>query len=115
METINQNNSVNDVFFIKVKSEYIKINPQNIFMIEAMSDYIVIHSVNKKYKVHTTMKSIIDNFPVNDFIRVHNSYIVRIDKITMIKNNNCIVNKKIIPVSRAMRKNLLNKIKIIAA
>lgn len=113
MKNTNQNQTVNYSLFIRVKSEYIKINSKDIFMIEAMGDYIIIHSL-KKHKVHSTMKSIINNLPVNDYIRVHNSYIVRIDKITMIQRGNCIVNKKVVPISRKYHKNLLNKINIIA-
>lgn len=110
----NQNINVNDIFFIKAGSEYIKIYPQAVFMIEAMGDYIIVHSIHKKYKVHSTMRNIINNLPVNEYIRIHNSYIVRIDKITAIKTGTCTVNKKIIPIGRSYHENLLNKIKVIA-
>lgn len=114
MKNQNENINTNDVFFIKAGSEYIKINPQDVFMIEAMGDYIIIHSNHKKYKVHSTMRSIINNLPANEYIRIHNSYIVRIDKITGIKMGTCTVNKKIIPIGRSHHENLLKKIKVIA-
>jgi len=60
------------------------------------------------------MKKVLNNLPENDYIRVRNSSIVRIEKIIMIKRGNCIVNKKNIPISRPFYQNLLNKIKIIA-
>ncbi len=113
MKNTNQNPNLNDAFFICIKNEFIKINPQDVFMIEGMDDDIVVHTINEKHKVHFTLKSIINQLPANDFIRVHNSYIVRLDKITLIKMGSCIVNKKVVPISRRLQKPLLSRIKII--
>jgi len=114
MENINSNNIENNFFFIRVKkNKLIKIKSQDIYMINSIGDYVRIHTANQKYTVHTTMKSIISRLPVNDFIRVHQSHIVNIDKITEINFANCIVNNKEIPISVAERKKLLNRIKIL--
>lgn len=114
MENTNQNNSVNNAFFIKgKKNKLIKIKSQDIYMINSIGDYVRIHTANQKYTVHSTMKSIINQLPINDFIRVHQSYIIRVDKITVINSEDCIVNNEKIPISKAERKNLLNRIKIL--
>lgn len=84
-------------------------------MISSLGDYIRIHTVNQKYTVHSTMKKIMNHLPVNDFIRVHQSYIVRIDKITVINSENCITNNEEIPISKAERKKLLNRIEILGS
>lgn len=113
MKNVNQNNIINNVFFIKVKNKFIKINLQDIYMINSIGDYVRVHTADLKYTVHSTMKSIMSQLPINDFIRVHQSYIVRVDKIVVINSEDCIVNNEVIPISKTERKNLLNRIKIL--
>ena len=104
----------NNVIFIRVKHDLIKINLQDVFMITGMSSYSNIYSDKKQYKLAITLGKLMKMLPGNDFIRIHKSYIVRIDKITEIKkNNNCIVNNKKIPISRRMRTVLIDRLIII--
>ncbi len=105
--------TTSDAIFVKFNSSLVKISAQDIFLIEALVDYIAIHTYNQKYILHSTMKEIKNKLPDTDFIRVHNSYIVRVDKITSIEGNNLIVNQKIIPISRSKQKDLMNRLKLL--
>lgn len=105
--------SSDENIFVKVNSRLVKINARDIFLVEALADYVAVHTSEKKYLVHSTMKSIEKKLSPNDFIRVHNSFIARIDKITEIEDGTMVVNKKIIPVSRAHRKDLMNRLKLL--
>ncbi|MDO9184388.1 MAG: LytTR family DNA-binding domain-containing protein [Bacteroidia bacterium] len=113
MKNTNQYPGVDAALFIKVKNKLIKIKSQDIYMIKSIGDYVRIHTADQKYTLHTTMKSITNKLPVKDFIRVHQSYIVRFDKITVINKDGCVVNNEEVPISQAERKNLLIKINII--
>ena len=115
MENINQNNSAKSVLFIKERKKLINVKSQDIYMIISLGDYVRIHTTNQKYTVHTTMKKIINQLPIDDFIRIHQSYIVRVDKITVINGENCMVNNEEIPISKAERKKLLNRIEILGS
>ena len=61
------------------------------------------------------MKDIEKKLDNGDFIRVHRSFIVRIDKIQTIENQTVVLeeNKKVIPVGGSYREELLNKINLI--
>jgi DNA-binding LytR/AlgR family response regulator len=61
------------------------------------------------------MKDIEKKLANGDFIRVHRSFIARIDKIQAIENQTIILedNKKVIPVGGSYREQLLKKIKSI--
>ena len=109
----NHNKPENDAFFVKFNSSLVKINTKDIFLIEALADYIAIHTTTQKYVVHSTMKDIKSKLPKNDFIRIHNSYIVRVDKITSIEGGNLTVNSKIIPISRSKQKDLMDRIELL--
>lgn len=108
-----QTDITNDAIFVKHNSSLVKLEAHDIFLIEALVDYIAIHTPSQKYIVHSTMKEIKTKLPVNDFIRVHNSYIVRVDKIASIEGNNLIINQKIIPISRSKQKDLMNRLKLL--
>jgi DNA-binding LytR/AlgR family response regulator len=113
VENVNQNDIVKNIIFIKVKSKFVKIKLQDIYMVSALGDYICFHTAKQKYIVKSSMKAIINHLPTNDFIRIHQSFIVNVDKITVINFADCVVNNESIPISRANRKKLLDRIEIL--
>lgn len=76
-------------FFIKTehKGKHLKIGFDEIDYIESMKNYVAIYRGKSKKLALMTMKSLEDILPRNKFIRVHYSFIVAIDKITMIEGN----------------------------
>ncbi|MCW3103292.1 MAG: response regulator of the LytR/AlgR family [Bacteroidetes bacterium] len=106
-------NTIDDHIFIKVASRFIKLELKNIQYIEALADYVTIYTATDKYTIHSTMKGIETTLPANDFARVHNSFIVRLDKIAAIEDNSITVNKTTIPVSRNKFKPLMQRLKLI--
>jgi len=96
--------------FIKVDSLLVNFNLSDIEYVEAYGDYVKIHAVGKTHTVYATLKNVESKLPDSQFIRVHRSYIVRLDKIANIDNTNLQVGKKIIPISGTYKPLLLNKI-----
>ena len=88
------------LYFIKQDKCLKAINIKDICLIESQGDYVKINMVTGNYVIHSTMKDILDKLPPKDFYRIHNSYIVRCDKITSIEGNCVTVNKRVIPVSQ---------------
>ena len=106
-------NTVDDHIFIKVASRFVKLELKNIQYIEALADYVTIHTATEKFTIHSTMKGIEQTLPAGDFARVHNSFIVRLDKIAAIEDNSISVNKTTIPVSRNRFKPLIQRLKLV--
>jgi DNA-binding LytR/AlgR family response regulator len=102
-----------DHIFVKVNSVLEKIVLTDILFIEAMADYVSIQTTSKKFTVHSTMKSIERSLPESDFIRVHNSYIVRLDAINRVEDNSVIIGQKLIPISRARLKPLMDRLNLL--
>lgn len=109
----NNQSVISDTFFVKFNSLLLKINTPDICWVEALADYCAVHTADQKYMVHSSMKEIVNKLPKNDFIRIHNSFIVRVDKISTIEGNNLYINKQTIPISRGKQKDLLNRIKLL--
>jgi len=99
-------------------SNLIRLKYDSIIWIEALENYILIVTDKEKHTIHFTMKAIENQFPENQFIRIHRSYIVNLQKILAIEDNYVIVayneHKKSFPISKSMKENILKKIKIIS-
>lgn len=77
----------NTYLFVKVDGRQVKINPKDIIFIEGLSDYIRIHLPNERLIVLDNLKDFINKLPSKEFMRIHKSYIIQLDKIKSIDGN----------------------------
>jgi two-component system, LytTR family, response regulator LytT len=110
--SIVENKDSKDFIFVKSNSRLIKLNTKEIYYIEALKDYVVINTLNSRYTIHSTMKDIEKKMPSSDFIRVHRSFIVRIDKIASVEIPNLTLenDKKVIPIGGSYKDDLVNRL-----
>ena len=101
-----------DHIFVKSNSKLVKLKTNEIFFIEALKDYVVLHTEGKRYTIHSTMKDIEKKMGNEDFLRVHRSYIIRLDKIATIEHPNLTLEgvDKVIPIGGSYRDDLVKKI-----
>ncbi len=99
--------------YVKSNSSLIKISNHEISYIEALGDYIIIHTPAKNYTVYTTLKSFIEKLSNEDFIRIHRSFVVRIDQISAIDDFVVVVGRENIPVSRSYKDHLMERLNLI--
>jgi DNA-binding LytR/AlgR family response regulator len=78
-----------------------------------MGDYVKLHTPQKFYAIHTTLKAVEERLPAGKFIRVHRSYMVAVTKIDTIQDGALIVNGKPIPVADAYRATLNKRLNIL--
>lgn len=107
-ESLKKDTPESNELFIKVTNKYVHLNLCDVYMIEALADYVNVYTTAQRYTVLSTMKAIEDKLPKKDFLRVHRSYIVRIDKIKEIDDNTIIIADKHIPISRNMKDPVMN-------
>ncbi len=101
--------------FVKSNSRLVKLRNEDIYFIEALKDYVVIHTKSVRYTIHSTMKDIESKMGNDEFIRVHRSFIVRLDKIASIEFPNLVLedDKKVIPIGGSYKDDLSNRIKMV--
>jgi hypothetical protein len=104
-----------DLLFVKSNSRLVKLKMSDIYYIEALKDYVVINTLNTRYTIHSTMKDIEAKLQDNDFLRVHRSFIVRIDKIVAIEQPNLILenDKKTIPIGGSYKDDLAKRLNLV--
>ena len=100
----------NDHIFVKTGTMLKKIFYDDILFAEALQNYVAIHTTDKKYIAYLTFKSIEDNLPTTRFLKVHKSYISQLSKVDAIEGNVIIIGPFSIPISRANREEIMNKI-----
>lgn len=113
--SIVENKDSKDFIFVKSNSRLVKLNTKDIYFVEALKDYVVINTLDSRYTIHSTMKDIEKKLPGDKFIRVHRSYIVRLDKIASIEYPNLHLenDKRIIPIGGSYRDDLVNRINLV--
>lgn len=99
--------------FVKVDSRLLRLNLAEVNYVEAKGDYIQIHTTTGKHLIYSTMKHIEAKLPKKEFARVHRSFIVRIDRIADITENNLMIDKNIIPIGAMYKNDLLKKLNIL--
>lgn len=90
----------NKAIYVKSDGRYVRVPYDSIMYIENTGDYVKILTSQQAFVVYTTMKSLEEKLGAQ-FLRVHRSYIINLDKIVDIEESNLVVAAKVIPISRA--------------
>lgn len=99
-----------DHFFIKSDSRLVKIFFNEILYVEALQNYVVVHTAEKKYITYLTFKSVEEYLPASQFIKVHKSFIVSASKIDSIDGNDIRIGAHHIPISRNLKDDVMDKL-----
>ncbi len=99
----------NDYFFVKSEYQNVKINLADILYIEGLKDYVKIYLAGKEKPILTLMslKSLEEKLQQSNFMRVHRSYIISINKIDALTKSNIHIGNKEIPVGELYVENIL--------
>ncbi|MGZ5190583.1 MAG: LytR/AlgR family response regulator transcription factor, partial [Flavisolibacter sp.] len=115
IESNKQELKVEEQGFVFVKDNGVlkRISIEDILFLEAMGDYVKVHTLQKFHVVHATLKSIEEKLPAAKFIRVHRSYIVAINKIDFIQEGTISIGKTSIPVADTHKSNLNKRLNLL--
>ena len=101
-----------DDIFIKSDGKLVRLSLYDILYIECLGDYLKYITGNKNYITYATIKSVEERMNKQLFMKVHRSYIVNIKKIQDIQDNSIMINGKVIPISRAHKSDLMQRLKL---
>ncbi len=103
---------VNSIF-IKANDQIINLKLSDVLWVEAYGDYVNFITEKTRYLVHSTMKAIESRLPIDQFTRVHRSFIIRPDKIDLIEESLVQIGKKLIPIGESYRSDFFSKLNIL--
>ena len=99
-----------DYFFIKSDSRLVKIDYNDILFVEALQNYVAIHTVNKKFITYLTFKSVEEHLPPDQFLKIHKSYIIALARVDSIEGNEVRIGQHSLPISRTSKDEVMEKL-----
>ncbi|TMU54578.1 LytR/AlgR family response regulator transcription factor [Flagellimonas algicola] len=91
--------------FVFIKTEYRmeRVDLDDLLYVEGMKDYLSLVMKDKKIMTLMSFQKILDLLPNTNFVRVHKSFVVAIDKIESIERNRIKINERLIPISEGFK------------
>lgn len=97
-----QEKSDNSIF-VKADKKLIRIFLKDIYYLEGMKDYVKICTEKDVVAALMTMKHIDEVLPSDQFVRIHKSYIINLEKISSIVGNSVEIKKQLIPIGKSYK------------
>lgn len=96
-----------DYIFVKTdsKTKMVKINFDEIMFVEGMKNYLSINTKDDRIITLLNIKDLMDRLPPKQFMRVHKSYIVSLNKIKAVDGNQILLKdvKAYVPLGETYR------------
>lgn len=106
-------NTMPNEVFLKVDNRLIRFNLDEFLYLENVGDYVSIKTTKGSFMIHATMRTMEMKLAQPSFVKIHRSYIINISKILYIEDNAVVIDKKSIPISRAHKAELMEKLNVL--
>ena len=90
--------------FVKDGTKLVKVKWEDILYIEGLKDYVTIHTRQQKIISLQRLKALEEQLPPEQFIRIHNSFIVALNAIDSIQKNEVHIGQAALPISDSYKK-----------
>jgi DNA-binding LytR/AlgR family response regulator len=93
-------------FFVKKGQTYIKLRVADIRYLDALENYVRLHTTQGQFVVYSTMKELEQRLPSPPFVRSHRSHVVNLDHVQGYEEGCVLFEQEAVPVSRSYRDEL---------
>jgi DNA-binding LytR/AlgR family response regulator len=95
-----QKEAANSFLYFRAERKMVKVFFSDILFIEALKDYIKIVTPNKTIITKYVLTTLAELLPADEFLRIHKSYIVAINKIESFSAESIQITKHELPIGR---------------
>lgn len=113
LEKINDSKISNletDFMFVRANRKMVKVNFKDILYIESLSDYVRIITSKNSIVTREIISNLEEKLANKNFLRIHRSFIISVDKMTSYTNEFIEINNKALPISRSYKETILQKL-----
>lgn len=93
--------------YLKENKKMVKVYFKNILYLESLKDYIKVVTLRKTVLTKQLLSFFEETLNTNEFLRIHKSYIVAIDKIDAYSLSNVDIGSNEIPIGRKYKKSVI--------
>ncbi|TND07257.1 MAG: response regulator of the LytR/AlgR family [Bacteroidetes bacterium] len=112
-EQVRQKNSkTQGSLFVRQERIWVRIQVSDILYIKANDNNVVLKTAERTYKVHSALRELLAQLPESDFLQVHRSFIVQLNKIEKVDGEVIEINNRTIPVSKTYLKEMYKRLNI---
>lgn len=98
--------------FVKSGPQTYKVSTDDILYLEKDGNYLIFHTRGKKILSRQSMGDVFDILDKKEFVRIHKSYIVPLNKIDVIERHQVIIEKTEIPIGRTFKDDFFEQLDI---
>lgn len=110
---INRKSSNQDSIFLKEDGRFIRVQLDDIYYFENEGDYVKVKTLHGQYLIYKTMKSIELSLKSDQFLRIHRSFIVNLDKIVDIQDSSLVIDRAVVPISKTHKSTLMHSLRML--
>lgn len=97
-------------YFFTVSKRSVKIYLDEILFIESLKDCVVIHTTTKSYNTHYQLGELEELMRSDNFLRIHRSFLVAVDKIESFSAAEVEIAGRIIPIGRSHKDYVMERL-----
>ncbi len=99
-----------DFIFVKTEYKLQRVGFSELLYCEGLKDYVSLYTLAERILALQTMKTLEEKLPASQFMRVHKSYIVALNRIETIERNRIYIGKAVIPIGETYRDEFFKRI-----
>jgi len=99
-----------DFFFIKCENRYEKIFFNEILFVQALQNYVVIHTESRRFISYLTFKSVEDYLPEDQFLKVNKSYLISLKKVDNITSREIKIGSHSFTIGLSHKEDIMSKL-----
>ena len=110
--TLTQTRNMDETEYILLRSnkKVYRVKLDEILYLQSLGDYVQVHLPQKQLIVHDTFRNIFSMLPENDFIRIHKTVIVPVNKIEYIDGNQLYIANTALPIGLNFKDELMKRL-----
>jgi len=109
-ETGYQSRTEDDFVYLKVDKMMEKVMLKDVIYVESLKNYVRIKTITKDLITYQTLSQMEEKLPAGQFLRIHRSYLIALNKVESYSSTGVKVGGKLIPIGGNYKNTFLNKV-----
>lgn len=105
-----KNKNTGGSILLKSDKRVHKVDFDKIIYLQAIGDYVKVVTSEKNLLVHSTIKSLVEQLPAVEFIRIHKSFVISIKRLEYIEGNQVRIDKENLPIGLNYKEELIKRL-----